>query len=85
MIRQRNVTIKTATATITIAEMGDILCSALVAQTYTLPTPSLGLWYRFSNINTGVVTIPNGTTTVVLNQGQQCLILTTGTTWFAFV
>ena len=85
MIKQRNVTIKTATTTITVGEMGDILCNSAITQTYTLPAVFLGLWYRFSNINTGVVTISNGTTIATIAQNEQCLILNNGTTWYAFV
>lgn len=84
MIKQRRATVKTATATVTVEEMGDILCNSPNAQTYTLPAASLGLWYRFSNINTGKVTISNGATIATLAQNEQRLILNNGAIWYAF-
>lgn len=85
MIKQRKVTIKIATATISVAEMGDILCNSANAQTYTLPAVSLGLWYRFNNISTGIATIiSSGTTLATLARNEQSLILNDGTNWYTF-
>ncbi len=85
MIRQKKVIVKTATATLTLAEMGDIFCDSASAQTYTLPTATQGLWYRLSNINTGEVTVSDGSSTLAtLVQGKQCIVLNDGSSWFAF-
>jgi hypothetical protein len=84
MIRQRNVTIKTALATLTLAEMGDILCNSAGGFTITLPAVSSGLWYRISNINTGAIIVSDGGTIATLAQYEQCLVLNNGTTWYAF-
>lgn len=86
MIKQRNTTTKTATDTITVAEMGDIICNSTNAQEYTLPAVSSGLWYRFSNANSGLVTIKKADTTTLetLNQDEQCTVLNDGSDWYAF-
>ena len=75
MIRQRKVTVKTTTATLTIAEMGDILCNSLTAFTVTLPTGSSGLWYQIHNVGTGVISISSGTVLTTLNQYESATVL----------
>jgi hypothetical protein len=82
MIKQRKTTTKTASATLTLAEMGDIICNSSTAQTYTLPTASLGLWYNFSNVGTGTVSISNGTVLATIEQYQQALAINNGTAWY---
>ena len=83
MIKQMPTITKTASTTITIAEMGDILCNSANAQTYTLPTATKGLWYWFGNIGAGVVTISNGGTLATLAQYESCIVLNNGTVWYA--
>ncbi len=84
MIKQRNITVKTASATLTVVEMGDVVANSSSATTMALPTPSPGLWYRFSNANSGVVTISyNSSSMTALKQAEQCLCLSNGTSgWF---
>lgn len=84
MIKQRPITTKTASASLTVSEMGDIVVDSSSATTVTLPAPSPGLWYRFSNANSGLVTISyNSSTITTLKQAEQCLCLSNGTSgWF---
>lgn len=84
MLRQKQVTVKTDSATLTYAEMGEILCNSSNDETYTLPTAAEGLWYNFVNKGSGLVTISNGTELAVLKQKQQCLVLSSGGSWEAF-
>lgn len=84
MIKQKSIITKTADATLTVAEMGDIVVNSSSATAIALPTPSPGLWYRFSNANSGIATISyNSTTITTLKQAEQCLCLASGTSgWF---
>lgn len=76
MIRQLRVTVKTAAATLTYGEMGDVIVNSADAVTVTLPTPAKGLWYRFSNVGAGVLTIAYDSATITtLNQYEQALVL----------
>ena len=77
MIKQRNVTVKTDTATLTYAEMGDILCNKATAMEVTLPTASQGLWYRVININDGAVTVGSYT----LSNGEELFCISNSATW----
>lgn len=83
MIKQKSVVIKTALATLTYAEMGDIVCNSATDITITLPIPNSGLWYRVSNVGAGIVTVYYGSALTTLKQTEQCLCLANGTTtWF---
>src|SRR5674476_790321 len=83
MIRQRSITMKTAAATLTYAEMGDIVCNSASAITITLSTPSPGMWYRISNAGAGVVTVYQGVALTTLKQTEQCLCLANASSsWF---
>lgn len=84
MLKQKQITIKTADTTLNYAEMGDIVCNSLSAIQVTLSSPNSGLWYRISNANSGVVTVSyNGSTLTTLNQNEQCLCLANNTSdWF---
>ncbi len=75
MIKQRIVTVKTTTATLTLAEMGDILCNSATAFTVTLPTGSKGLWYQIHNIGAGVISISTGTVLTTLEQYESAIVL----------
>lgn len=55
MIRQRKITSKTALATLTYAEMGDVVANGSFE--LTLPDSNVGLWYMITNIGTGIVTV----------------------------
>jgi len=83
MIYQKRITTKNATDTLTLLEMGEILCASSDAQTYTLPTASghKGLWYRIINTNTGIVTVSDGSDVAVLASNEKCLVLSDGTDW----
>ena len=83
MIKQKSVVIKTALATLTYTEMGDIVCNSATDITITLPTPNSGLWYRISNVGVGIVTVYYGSALTTLKQTEQCLCLANTTTaWF---
>ena len=83
MIKQKSVVIKTALATLTYAEMGDIVCNSATDITITLPAPNSGLWYRISNVGVGIVTLYYGSVLTTLKQTEQCLCLANASTdWF---
>lgn len=74
MIRQRLVTVKTATATLTVSEFGDVIVNSSSAITITLSAPYKGLWFRVTNVNTGVVSIVyNAVTLATLKQREHFL------------
>lgn len=75
MLKQRTTTTKTATATLAYTEMGDIVVDSSSAVEISLPTPSPGLWYRISNVNSGLVTVSYGSELTTLKQTEQCLCL----------
>jgi len=79
MIKQRSVTYKTAAATMTYAEIGDVVVNSDSAVDITLPTPSSGLWYRISNVGTGDITIKySGSTITTIKTTEQALLLSNG-------
>jgi len=85
MIRHLQVTTKTDTATLTLAEMGDIIANKGTAFTITVVAAAgyTGLWYYFINIGAGTVTVAEdgvGTLATLL-QNESCLIIDDGTTW----
>ncbi|HUV84225.1 MAG TPA: hypothetical protein VMV86_00865 [Methanosarcinales archaeon] len=83
MIKQLGVAYKTTTATLTYAELGDVVVNSATAVTITLPAPNNGLWYRISNVGVGLVTIYYGATITTLKQNEQALLLANGTaTWW---
>lgn len=83
MIKQRGITLKTVSSSLTYSEMGDIVCNSVTAITIILPAPNSGLWYRISNVGAGVVTIYYGSALTTLNQTEQCLCLANLTSnWF---
>jgi len=74
MTRQRLVTVKTATATLTVSEFGDVIVNSSSAVTITLSAPYKGLWFRVTNVNTGVVSIVyNAVTLATLKQREHFL------------
>jgi len=80
MIKQRSVTYKTAGATLTYSEFGDVVVNSASANEQILPTPSPGLWYRISNVGAGLVTISyNSSTITTLKQTEQALLLANAT------
>ena len=85
MIKQRNTTVLTSGQTLTVSQMGDVLCNSASAQTYKMPAVSDGLWYRLTNIGTGLVTVTNPSDVAIklLDKTESCLVLNDGTTWFA--
>lgn len=83
MIRQKNIAIKTSSATLTYAEMGNIICSSPNDITITLPTPNAGLWYRISNAGEGIVTLSYVDELTKLYKAGQCICDANGTSeWF---
>jgi len=77
------VTIKTISAILTYSEMGDIVCNSVAPITITLPAPNAGLWYRISNVGTGIVTIYYLASLTTIQQTEQCLCLANSTSnWF---
>lgn len=83
MIKQKAIVIKTDSATLTIAEMGDIVGNKATDLTLTLPAPVAGLWYRISNVGAGVLTVYYGSALTTLKQTEQCLCLANATSaWF---
>lgn len=83
LIKQRSVTIKTASASLNYSEIGDVVVNSAVAVTLTLPVPNVGLWYLISNVGTGVVTLFYGSAMTTLNQTENALLLANGTSgWF---
>lgn len=80
MIRQRAVTYKTAGATLTYSEMGDVVVNSASANEQVLPTPASGLWYVISNVGAGIVTISyNSSTITTLSQYEQARLLANST------
>lgn len=76
MIKQLKVTVKTMNDTLVYSEMGDIVCSSDDPMTITLPSPNSGLWYRVSNVGSGIVTIAHVSSELTtLKQTEQCLCL----------
>ena len=83
MIKQRGLTLKVVSSSLTYLEMGDIVCNSAAAITITLPAPNLGLWYRISNVGAGIVTVYYGSALTTLKQTEQCLGLANSSTdWF---
>ena len=80
MIKQLGVTYKTVAATLAYTELGDVVVNSATAVTITLPAPNAGLWYRISNVGTGLVTIYYGATITTLKQNEQALLLSNGVT-----
>ena len=76
MIKQLTVTYKTASATITYAEMGDIVINSSSDITITLPPSVTGLWFRVSSVGSGIVSISDGSVILnTLNANTQALYL----------
>lgn len=76
MIRQLAVTLKTANATLTYTEMGDIVVNSASPTDQTLPAPNKGLWYRISNVGDGEVTIKySGAAITSLKKEEQALLI----------
>jgi len=85
MIRHKQITTKTDTATLTLAEMGTIIANKATAFTITIvaATGNIGLWYEIINIGAGKVTIVEsgvGTITTLI-QNETTLIICDGTSW----
>lgn len=76
---QTKVTLKTADATLTYAEMGDIVVNSSSAVTLTLPTASPGLWYRISNVGSGIVTVGD----IAVGEGEQGLCIALAVWYFS--
>lgn len=79
MIKQLDFVYKTTAATLTYAELGDVVVSSAAVATITLPAPNKGLWYRISNVGAGLVTIYYGAIITTLKQNEQTLLLANGT------
>ena len=80
MIRQLAVTYKTAGATLTYSEMGDVVVNSASANDQYLPTPAPGLWYVISNVGAGLVTIKYAAAAITtLKQYEQARLLANST------
>ena len=83
MIKQRHFVIKSASITLTYGEMGDVVCNSSNSIILTLPTPNAGLWYRISNVGSGVVVVYYNSTITMLKHTEQCLCLANAnSSWF---
>ena len=79
---QRKVTYKAASATLTYAEMGDVVVNSDSDVTITLPAPNKGLWFCVSNVGTGIVTVYYESALTTLKQTEQALMLANGTSGY---
>jgi hypothetical protein len=86
-----NVTTKTATDTLTVAEQGSILCNSVAGFTLNLPTAvgNEGLCYFITNINSGDIVIdPDGAETIhgdatfTLYQDENINLVSDNATWW---
>jgi hypothetical protein len=76
MIRQRLATIKTDSATLTYAEMGDVIVNAAGNTTQTVPAGFSGLWYHIHNSGAGTISISNGSVVMTtLEQYESAILL----------
>jgi len=83
MIKQKHIVIKSTSITLTYAEMGDVVCNSSSSIIITLPSPNAGLWYRISNVGSGVVVVYYNSTITTLKQTEQCLCLANAnSSWF---
>jgi hypothetical protein len=84
VIRQLPITVKTATATLTVAEFGDVVVDATAIATITLPAPYPGLWYRVSNVCSYTITIEYDSATITtIKQNEAVLLLADDTSdWY---
>lgn len=84
MIYHKQVTTKIDTATLTLAEMGDIIVSKITAFTITLPTAvgHKGLWYTIINAGSGVCTIA---TLASLDINDSVYLISDGTSWHKII
>lgn len=82
-LKQRFITTKTDTTTLTLAEMGEIFVNKATAINMTLPDGSLGLWYRIINIGNGTCSVKNsgGTTLQTLFTNESSLFIYNGTSY----
>jgi hypothetical protein len=85
MIKQRFITTKTATATLTYAEMGNVIANKETALTLTVvaASPNKGLWYYIINAGAGDCTVYEEEVgaLVVLLQNESVYIVSDGTIW----
>lgn len=83
MIRQKSITIKIENSDLLYSEMGDVVCNSEDSIIVTLPLPNAGLWYRISNVGSGIVSVYYNSTLTTLKQTEQCLCLANKTSnWF---
>lgn len=83
MIKQKHIAIKSASTTLTYAEMGDIVCDSAGSLIISIPAPNKGLWYRISNVGSGNVVVFYNSMLTSLKQTEQCLCLSNGSSsWF---
>ena len=76
MLRQHKVTVLTGTASIGY-DIGDYIIDSAAEATITLPTQSLGAWFRFLNIGAGNAIIDGDT----LATGDSLFVVSDGTAW----
>jgi hypothetical protein len=85
MLRQQQITIKTDTITLTLAEMGVIIANKGTALTLSVPAAAgyNGLWYYIINIGAGECTVDEtgGGTLATLKQNDACDLVCDGTAW----
>jgi len=83
MIKQRGVTYKTAAASLSYSEIGDIIVNSEDDADITLPVPATGLWYRISNVGSGEVTVKYDSSTITtLKETEQALLLVFSSAWY---
>lgn len=83
IVKQLFVTTKSAGATLTLSEAGDIIVNSSTPVTLTLPSPVTPLWYRITNVGAGAVTVSyNSTTLATIAQNGQAFFQANGTSGY---
>jgi hypothetical protein len=85
MIYQKRITNKLDNATLTLAEMGDVVVNKDTAVTMTvISTGYKGLWYYIMNVGTGDCTVYEDSVGAlcVLLQNESVYIVSDGTSWY---
>lgn len=85
-IRHKKITTITDIATLTRQQMGEIVANKGIPFTISVPTAAAsakGLWYYFTNIGVGTLTVDEvaGGDLVILNQLRSALLICDGTAW----
>ena len=81
MIKQKLVTVKSSSTTLTYSELGEIVVTG--EATITLPAPAPGCWFRIGNTSSNVVSVNYSGVLGTLKQYEHILCLANNTTdWY---